>query len=417
MKAILAMILYFVFTFLIGCKQWHIQQSFKNEAIADAYLQTYQYANAINYYEKAYQYRKEAILAFKLGDSYLLNSDFEQAEKSYAPYIDAYQSYASYCKQYAKLCMNVEAYDKAKVWWQRYSTLTKDQVDWRLSACDSAKSWLRNPQAAIAIKHLPALNTPFSEVCPAFYPKGLVFASSRPGVFIEKESGSTGEPFFDLYFAAMTNDTTFFAPSFFSLTINTPAHETAATFDSSGTVIYYTQSETDTTNTLKIKILQSEKKLLHWSKPKQFMLNDSIASFGQPFMNPKGTVFVFASNIQGGYGGTDLYISFKKGNGWTKPENLGPIINSSENEYYPFLTSTGDLYFTSDGHLGMGGYDIFVSKFTSKGWAKVANMKAPINSAYDDLSIILAPNAQYGYFSSNRKGGKGKEDLYWFKVK
>ena len=417
MKAIPLLILCFFLTFLAGCKQWHVQQSFKNEAIADAYLQTYQYANAIHYYEKAFQFRKDAILAFKLGDSYLLNRDFDRAEKCYAPHIDAYQSNVGYCKQYAKLCMNIEHYEDAKVWWRRYGSITKTQVEEQLLACDSAQRWLQHPQKSVRLKHLPVLNTQYSDICPAFYPKGLVFASSRPGVFIEKESGSTGEPFFDLYLAAMVDDTSFLAPSFFSTTINTPAHETAAVFDTSGTVIYYTQGETDTSNTLKIKILQSERKVLHWTNPKQFVLNDSIASFGQPYMNKKGTVFVFASNIQGGYGGTDLYISFKKGNTWTKPENLGSTINSSENEYYPFLTSTGDLYFTSDGHLGMGGYDIFVSKFTPQGWVKVDNMKAPINSAYDDLSFILSANEEFGYFSSNRIGGKGKEDLYWFKLR
>jgi hypothetical protein len=131
-------------------------------------------------------------------------------------------------------------------------------------------------------------------------------------------------------------------------------------------------------------------------------------------MNKKGTVFVFSSNISGGYGGTDLYISFKNDIGWTKPENLGPIINTPENEYYPFLTDKGDLYFTSDGHIGLGGYDIFVAKFSAQGWTKVENLKTPINSSFDDLSFIISPNMAYGYFSSNRRGGKGKEDLYEF---
>lgn len=400
-----------------GCKSSCLKKTFRNEALGDAYFKTNQYANAIKYYEKAYQRRKEAIVAFKLGESYGLNGDYELAEKCFAPHIDNHQSNAKYCKLYAKWTMCIGNYEVAKKWWLIYRDLSHENIDNRLLSCDSAMIWRTNNSPEYEIKNLTSLNTGFSEICPAFYPNGIVFASSRPGMFFEKESGATGEPYFDLYSATFINDSIFSKPSFFSLSINTPEHETAAIFDTTGSVIYYTKGETDTTNTLKIKILQSEKKLLTWSKPKQFMLNDSVASFGQPFMNKKGTVFVFSSNIGGGYGGTDLYISFKNDIGWTKPENLGPIINTPENEYYPFLTDKGDLYFTSDGHIGLGGYDIFVAKFSAQGWTKVENLKTPINSSFDDLSFIISPNMAYGYFSSNRKGGKGKEDLYEFVLK
>jgi peptidoglycan-associated lipoprotein len=397
-----------------ACSVYHQKQSVKYEAIADAYLSTSQYANAIKYYQKAFYYRNEPLIAFKLGESYWLNRDFEKAEASFSPYIVTYQNDSKNCKRYAELAMCNANYDIAKVWWKKYGTLTNINIETKLQACDSAVKWLQNPNFKYSIYEQQELNTKYSEISPAFYPNGLVMASSRPGVFFEKESGSTGEPYFDLYISKIGENFVFSKPKFLSMAINTPEHETSAIFDSSGTIVYYTRGETDTTNALKIKILQSEKKTISWTTPKQFVLNDSTASFGQPFMNKKGNVFVFSSNIPGGFGGTDLYISFKKGNSWTKPENLGPIINTSENEYYPFLTPNGDLYFTSDGHIGMGGYDLFVARFTPQGWVKVDNLKAPINSPFDDLSIIVDVDHRLGYFASNRKGGKGKEDIYRF---
>ena len=412
MKHINIILIIIVFS-ITACKSIQTKRSFKYEALADAYLKTYQYANAIKYFEKAFFNRNEPVLAFKLGDCYWLNRDFDKAEKCYTPFILEFKNNAKYCKRYAQIATCTGNYSLAKKWWEFYGLTTGFDVKIQIASCDSSIIWSLNKSNNFEIKALEILNTKYAEISPSFYPNGIVFASSRPGMFIEKESGSTGEPYFDLYNSNFNKDSIFIKPSFFSLTLNSPEHETSAVFDSSGTTVYYTRGETDTSNTLKIKILQSEKKLINWSVPKQFILNDSLASFGQPFMNSKGTVFVFASDMKGGYGGTDLYISFKKSNTWTKPENLGPIINSSENEYYPFLTSKGDLYFTSDGHFGMGGYDIFVSKFTSQGWVNVENLKPPINSSYDDLSFIISPLG-FGYFSSNRVGGKGKEDLYKF---
>ena len=390
-----------------------LKNAARNEKIADAYMMTNQYSHAIKFYEKALKHQHTSALALKTGDCYLLTRDFIKAKSYYTPYLQDHGMKPANIRQYAVLAMCTGDYTTSKIWWKKYADTSGIYVAAKIASCDSAVKWLSQKDLSVKIQPVKNLNSPYSDISPTFYHAGLVFASSRHGIFIEKESGSTGEPYFDLYESDLKDDSTFKKPSFFSRDINTPEHETAAFFDTTGNTIYYTRGETDTTNTLKIKILQSTKEgSRSWTKPKQFVLNDSTASFGQPFISRKENVFIFSSNLPGGYGGTDLYISFKKDNSWSVPENLGPGINSAGNEYYPFLTEKGDLYFTSDGHIGMGGYDLYVAKFGTMGWSKIENLKSPINSCADDLSFILNRNGKFAYFSSNREGGLGKEDLY-----
>ncbi len=412
-------ILIYILSFIAinSCKTIYEKKAIKNERIAEAYLSTNQYSNAILYFEKALNHIENPYLRFKLGDCYWLIRDFNNARKHYSYNIenDTIKNKSDKYFNYANILMACGKYKSAQLWYLKYEKESGFKMYNRIQNCDSVQKWIQNQDSSIKIINIESINTNNSETCPAFYPNSLVFSSSREGMLITKESGSTGEPYFDLYISEFKNDSTLKKPSLLSLAINTPEHETASIFDSTGNIIYYTKGETDTTNTLKIKILQSIKKGQEWSKPFTFVLNDSIASFGQPFMNKQGTVFLFSSNLPGGYGGTDLFISFKKGNTWTIPENLGPNINTPGNEYYPYLLENGDLFFTSDGHLGMGGYDLFVSKFSSTGWTKVQNLRAPINSPADDLSLIISNNLKNVYFSSNRLGGKGKEDIYIIK--
>ena len=129
-------------------------------------------------------------------------------------------------------------------------------------------------------------------------------------------------------------------------------------------------------------------------------------------------VLVFSANMSGGYGGNDLWISTKeKRNAWSVPVNLGPAVNTPGDEQFPFLHESGDLYFASNGHAGMGGLDIFVAnKDENDIYSVVSNLKFPINSASDDFGIIVERSSERGYLTSNRKGGKGGDDIYQFEL-
>jgi peptidoglycan-associated lipoprotein len=144
---------------------------------------------------------------------------------------------------------------------------------------------------------------------------------------------------------------------------------------------------------------------------------DSTQTVGQPTLSSDGLTIYFSSDRRGGAGGNDLWVAVRKSRNapFGHPINLGPNINTKGDEMFPFLRGDTALYFASNGHGGMGGLDIFESKIDSSGhWGKPVNLKYPINSTYDDFGIIFNPTESWGYLSSNRKGGRGKEDIYYF---
>ncbi|HUH75010.1 MAG TPA: OmpA family protein [Chitinophagales bacterium] len=165
-----------------------------------------------------------------------------------------------------------------------------------------------------------------------------------------------------------------------------------------------------TTNTL--GIYSAMKRGKKWTELKPISLNNPTYSISHPTLSEDGKVMYFVSDMPGGLGGTDIYYSRNSGNRWSTPINLGPTINTTKNELFPFLHKDGMLYFASEGHAGYGGLDIFYSKFENGLWTTPVNMGKPINSGYDDFGLILDKNKNNGYFSSNRTGGAGNDDIY-----
>jgi peptidoglycan-associated lipoprotein len=145
-------------------------------------------------------------------------------------------------------------------------------------------------------------------------------------------------------------------------------------------------------------------------------LSDSTFTVAHPSLSDDGTEMYFASDMQGGYGGFDVWVVNRQSedDGWGEPMNLGPTINTEANEMYPYIRSNGALYFASEGHKGFGGLDIFKASRKEQGGWEVENMGIPINSSADDFSIIFERDGEVGYFASRRKGSKGGDDIYRF---
>jgi outer membrane protein OmpA-like peptidoglycan-associated protein len=142
--------------------------------------------------------------------------------------------------------------------------------------------------------------------------------------------------------------------------------------------------------------------------------NSDKYSTGHPSLTIDGSTMYFISDMPGGYGGTDIYVVYKSGNGWGKPINLGYTINTTTDEMFPFIASDGTLYFSSDGLPGLGGLDVFKSTKNGTEWTKPENLHAPINSNNDDFAFTIDAKRNQGYLSSNRSGGKGNDDIYAF---
>jgi len=199
--------------------------------------------------------------------------------------------------------------------------------------------------------------------------------------------------------------------------INTTANEGKPAFNEKFTVMYFTRCQTDPEKPTGCQIYKSNRSGKNWGAPTEVNFSkDSTDVFGHPTVNSDETMIIFASDIPGTTGGKDLYYATRESASepFERPVNLGELVNTPKDEMFPFLRNDSVLYFSSNGHIGMGGLDIYKTVLKDGVWQKPINMKYPINSNYDDFSITIQPNRDEGFFASNRKGSRGGDDVYHF---
>ncbi len=271
----------------------------------------------------------------------------------------------------------------------------------------------------IALKNCTAVNTSALEFSPTFYQSGLVFVSSR------RKNGrmdnKIGETFFELYFSALDGNGLPIDPEEFSLELNSQLHEGPVSFSKDGNLVYFTTnnqqngaSKTDAKGKVRLKIYEAQRGSKDWEKVKELPFNSDEYSCAHPTLSADGTKLYFASDMPGGLGGMDLYVSEKKNDVWSFPKNLGAGINTAKNEVFPFIHKSGMLFFSSNGRGGAGDLDVF--KVNTNSSDEPQNLGEPVNSTKDDLGLIVNSDGMKGYLSSNRSGGAGKDDLYEFEV-
>ncbi len=149
-----------------------------------------------------------------------------------------------------------------------------------------------------------------------------------------------------------------------------------------------------------------------WKTSPVKAFRDKKFSCTHPSLSKNGRTIFFASDMPGGFGGMDIYKSQLVNGEWSEPVNLGPLVNTAENELFPFIHESGFLFFSSNGHKGFGGMDIYVTEFEESAWKSPENMGSPVNTPANDFSIYVDRNFSNGYFSSDREGGMGSDDIY-----
>lgn len=258
------------------------------------------------------------------------------------------------------------------------------------------------------------VNSQYSEFGSGFFRNKLIMVSSKKLGALAKIDPNTNEAYKDLFCLDISSNGQLSLPLLFSRILNTSESEDLLAFTPDQKTIYYTRSSSD--NSLEYKLykahLESDSHG-NWVNETLLDINKNGVSIETPFINPKGDKLYFSSNMEDSIGGFDLYVSDINADGsLSSPKNLGSTINTPLNEKYPSLSKDGKyLYFSSQGHENIGGYDLFVSKILSSSYKLPRNMGNTINSSYDEVAYFLA-NKKDGYVSSNRPNGKGGFDIY-----
>jgi hypothetical protein len=278
---------------------------------------------------------------------------------------------------------------------------------------------LRSRSSNFVVKNL-AINTEADEFSPAWHGNGhVLFSSSRPRtVKLPVLDGWTGEPFTCLYVADRSSTGDLAEPRILVGLFDNWSNQGPATVASDGTMYYSRNGRKERNGQADLEIHRAvHKGGINWQADGHVVLPGWTGSAFHPSLSPTGRTMVFASDNGTGPGGTDLYITHLERGQWTVPVPLSGAVNSPANEVFPFFGPDGDLYFSSNGHVGMGGYDIYRAKADGKGgFGEPMNLGMPVNSSSDDLGFIIDRSGNNGYFTSNRPGGMGGDDLYSFRL-
>ena len=383
---------------------------------ADEFFYRFDYIRAIPLYESLKN--KDAEIYRKLGRAYYVMGDFRKAKESYKKLIALGTYTPDDIYQYAYYLRILGEYEEAGKWMKKFARLRPNDTRGQrfLADPDYYKELLVfNPKVQI---NNVGINDKYDDFGPAGLKDSLVvFASSRG---LAKNWKGNDQPYLDLYSSVIVADTGLSNVKPLSHRVNSKYHDGPASFNKAGDYMVLTR------NIYNEKKLNENKLWLYeswydpkkgWSVPKPLHFNSKNYSCGHPSLSADGRTLYFASDAPGGYGGLDIYVVKRINDSvWGQPVNVGALINTEGNEMFPTWDSEqGYLFFSSDGLPGLGGLDIFVIKIEPNGdMSDPVNVGAPINSSYDDFAIYYRTN-ETGFFSSNRPGGKGADDIYGFR--
>lgn len=275
-------------------------------------------------------------------------------------------------------------------------------------------------QQSIELVNCARINDRGIQFGPALYGNQLVYVTRPKRGAIDPVTRQT---YFQLFSAPLRPDGSPGYPKPFSLELNSSYNEGPVSFTQQDRVIFFTRTrlragapEGDGEDKAQLGIYSAYRAEYDWSGIRSLPFNGTDFSNQHPSVTPDGKRVFFASNRAGGFGGYDLYVSDYRDGRWSKAINLGPEINTEGNEAFPYIHPNGRLFFASDGHGGQGGYDLFLIDLSQRRWGELVNLPAPINSTEDDVGIVLTKGGEQGYLVSNRVGGKGKDDIYYFRL-
>jgi outer membrane protein OmpA-like peptidoglycan-associated protein len=393
------------------------QEKSRKELRGDKYYTIYAFDKAIDFYVHTKQLSKEG--RRHLAESYhKINMNIE-SEAAYSELINTgttdilpedYYNYAMVLKNNGK-------YDQANKWMDKFTEVKPNDLRAKsYVAHKNELSYLLKDQANYKINHMN-VNTEADDFGTCYYKDKLVFSSSRSvAKMVVKKDNWSGKPFLNMYVSDFEG-AQMKTPERFYKRLDGKLNDGPASFSNDGTYMAFTSNNHDAKRkdkVVRIEIYFSTYTDGKWSTPEPFFLNSKEYSVGHPCLSADGKTMYFSCDMPGGFGRVDIYRISKNEKGtWGKPENMGSDINTEGDELFPFFEqSSSTLFFASNGQFGLGGLDIFMCPLYGYEIGRVQNLGFPLNTPQDDFAIIVNGTMTNGYFSSNRTGGNGADDIY-----
>lgn len=435
MKKIITLVLLFLVVLSYG-------QSDRSKA--DKLFDRLWYKEAAQLYERELKKEKNysAELLKKAGDAYFFNTDMKNANKWYDALISDFGNEVEpeYFFRYAHSLQGIGEYRQAKRWMKEFSKRTKtdDNRSEHFDQLNMTVEDVLNIEGEFTLKNVK-VNTAYSDFGVMYYKDKLVYSSAVDSSnFHTRIYHWNEQPFLNMYLGKLNaTESEVTKIDEFSEKLNTRYHEATLAFSPDYKMVYFTRNNYDGdlgrddegTNHLKLysaEIRKSEKEdesTYSWYNVKELPFNSEDYSVGHPTISEDGEKLYFVSDMPGSIGSTDLFVvDILKYNendtkidsiGYSAPRNLGAAVNTPGREMFPYITGN-ELYFASDGHLGLGGLDVFHSRLEEGGFSKPINLGSPLNSKLDDFNFIIKESLNTGFVCSNRAGGKGDDDIYSF---
>lgn len=431
MNTIVHNIFIFTFVILIAGNTFGQKKDIKK---ANKELDKFAYIDARQIYLKVVEDGYESAEIYKnLGDTYYFNGDYTNAAKWYDKLVNTFpdEIEPEYYYRTAQSLKSLGRFDESKVLIENYKT--KGGTGFVIKSYENDPDYLKSTVFKSREFELEkvGVNSERSDFGAAFYGKDHVVYASAANTTGTMVNDWTQEPYLDLFIADKNAAGELSNPMRLDGDINTEYHESTATFSKDGMTVYFTRNnfldgkkELDKSKkfkTLRLTLYKATKTGDNsWTNVVKLPFNGDRYSVAHPALSSDGKRIYFSSDMPGTLGMSDIwYVDVLENDTYSTPVNMGPGINTAGKESFPFISEKNNLYFSSDGRSGLGGYDVFVTPLDEDGKiGSISNLGEPANSAFDDFAFIMDEEARIGYVSSNRNGGgSANDDIYLVREK